>query len=118
MKRLDNIAQLEEIVQASALKPQLIFKHSTRCSISAAAKYRLEADHLLLENNANLYFLDLLLHRDISSEIAQTFGVRHESPQIILVYEGKSVLDLSHYDIEPDAIMEAVKKLRGTPNTN
>lgn len=107
MERLDNISQVGEIVQASAKKPQLIFKHSTRCSISAAAKHRLESNLQSLQAKMDVHFLDLLAHRDISSIVADRFGVRHESPQVLLIDHGQATLHLSHYDIEPAKIIQA-----------
>ena len=109
MKRLEQISQLAAIAAASADRPQLLFKHSTRCSISASAKYRLESDLPLLEQSMDVHLLDLILHRDISAEIASMFGVRHESPQVILLQHGNSVLDLSHYDIDAAAILRPLQ---------
>ena len=107
MKRLESISQVGEIVQASATKPQLIFKHSTRCSISAAAKHRLDADLAALNVQMDVHFLDLLAHKDISAIVADRFGVRHESPQVILIDKGQVALHLSHYDIESTRILKA-----------
>ena len=104
-KRLEKLAQLDALTIASAERPQMIFKHSTRCSISAAAKHRLESDLQRLKQYADVYFLDLLMHRDISNEIAKRFVVHHESPQILVINHGQSIFDLSHYDIEPEAIV-------------
>ncbi len=118
MRRLHEISQLEQIAQDSIQKPQLIFKHSTRCSISAAAKHRLESDLTRLKSHMEIHFLDLLLFRDVSNAVSERFGVHHESPQIILVHNGRSVLDLSHYDIMPGAIVDVVRQdqTQGAPN--
>lgn len=109
--RIEKLADLQKIVTASEGRPQLIFKHSTRCSISAAAKHRIESDIARLKESMDVHLLDLLLHRDISAAIAQQFGVHHESPQVILVSHGNAVYDTSHYDIEPSAIVRTVEKL-------
>ena len=98
--RLQQIGQLDAIVAASAHRPQLIFKHSTRCSISAAARYRLEAAIDALSSMYDLHFLDLLVHRDISAGIADRFGIVHQSPQVIVVEQGRSTYSASHYDIQ------------------
>lgn len=103
--RLENFGQLGEIVAASSQRPQLIFKHSTRCSISAAAKHRLEADLMALSNVYDLHFLDLLTYRDISGMVADRFDVVHESPQVIVVRGGKSVYVATHYDIESQDLL-------------
>lgn len=92
--------QLVDIVRESEEQTVLIFKHSTTCSISAAAKSRLErqwADAGL--QNVKLYYLDLLRFRPISNEIAEKFGVRHESPQLLLIKQGECRYDASHMGI-------------------
>jgi bacillithiol system protein YtxJ len=93
-------SQLETINAESFEQPVLIFKHSTRCSISATALNRFERNYNQTDvADLKPYYLDLIAHRPISAEIAQRFGVHHESPQILLIHNGKSVYDASHYDI-------------------
>jgi bacillithiol system protein YtxJ len=96
---LTDIGQLKEIVNESTEKPVLIFKHSTRCSVSRMVLKQFEND-FDLEEKITPYFLDLLEHRSISNEIADRFNVVHQSPQIIVVKEGKSVYDESHESID------------------
>ncbi|MBB2145637.1 bacillithiol system redox-active protein YtxJ [Pedobacter sp. LMG 31464] len=86
----------------------LIFKHSTRCSISLMAKKHFELDWETIPENTPLYFLDLIAHRDISALIAETFQVHHESPQVLLIKDGECVLDLSHSDISAEEIVESI----------
>lgn len=92
--------QLQEIVRESHEQPVIIFKHSTTCSISAAAKGKLDRqwDEAGLEN-AKIYYLDLLRYRPISSEIARQFGVQHESPQLLLIQDGECSYNASHMGI-------------------
>lgn len=97
---LTQAEQLQDIVRESHEKPVLIFKHSTTCSISAAAKGKMErqwADAGLTDTK--LYYLDLLRFRPISTEIAQKFGVRHESPQLLLIKDGECQYNASHMGI-------------------
>jgi bacillithiol system protein YtxJ len=96
---LTNLGQLDEIIDVSNEKPAVIFKHSTRCSISRYALKQFEKEFDLKED-VNAYFLDLLEHRDISNEIANRFGVYHQSPQLLLIKDGKSVYDVSHDAID------------------
>jgi bacillithiol system protein YtxJ len=96
---LTDLSQLDEIVTLSNEKPVVIFKHSTRCSVSRMALKQFE-NEFDLEDKADAYYLDLLEHRDISNEIASRFGVYHQSPQLLLIKEGKSVYDVSHSDID------------------
>ncbi|OXE99128.1 bacillithiol system protein YtxJ [Flavobacterium araucananum] len=104
---LTDVAQLLEIVAISNEKPVVIFKHSTRCSISRMALKQFEREFDLNET-VDAYFLDLIAHRDISNEIASRFNVYHESPQLILIRNGKAVYDVSHSDIDAVALKEKV----------
>jgi bacillithiol system protein YtxJ len=97
-------AQLEEIRERSAQRPQVIFKHSTRCSTSALVKSRL--DRTALSPDIDFYYLDLLKYRPVSNKVAEIFGVQHESPQILVIRDGKCVFEESHLGITMDAILE------------
>ena len=96
---LTDLGQLNEIMELSHQQPVVIFKHSTRCSISRMALKQFE-NEFDLEGSVTPYFLDLLNHRDISNEIATRFEVYHQSPQLLLIKEGKSIYDASHSDID------------------
>lgn len=102
---LQFMGQLDEIVALSDQKPAVIFKHSTRCSISRFALKQFEKE-FESEDNVDAYFLDLLEHRDISNEIASRFGVYHQSPQLLLIKNGQSVYDVSHSDIDAKDLAE------------
>jgi len=102
---LESLEQLEEVKQKSKA---LIFKHSTRCSISATALDRLQRNWSDTEmQNVEAYYLDLIRFRDISGKIAEIFGVEHQSPQALLLVEGKCVYHDSHYGID----YQEIKKL-------
>ena len=105
---LTTAAQLADIKEQSKIKPQLIFKHSTRCSISAVAKNRLERG--AAPQNVDFHFLDLIKNRDVSGKIAQDFSVSHESPQVLLIKDGACVYDESHSGINMDDIEEQAAK--------
>jgi bacillithiol system protein YtxJ len=105
---LQTLSQLDSIIQRSYEIPCLIFKHSTRCSISSLAKYRLESDWQQSGVYAEAYFLDLLAFRDVSNAIAENFTVYHESPQILLIHNGECVLDASHLDISVEEVKEVL----------
>jgi bacillithiol system protein YtxJ len=98
-KQLNNLDQLDEIVELSNEKAVLIFKHSTRCSISRYALKQFE-NEFDLEEKITPYFLDLLNHREISNAIAERFGVMHQSPQIIVIKGEKAIYDTSHEGID------------------
>jgi bacillithiol system protein YtxJ len=94
---LESTEQLNGIKQKQGYS--IIFKHSTRCSISLMAKRRFEMDRDDLPENLPLYFLDLIKFRDISNQIVQDFHVHHESPQLLVIKDGECILDQSHSSI-------------------
>jgi bacillithiol system protein YtxJ len=97
-------AQIDEIKKLSAQRPQLIFKHSTRCSGSSMALNRLERS--IVPDEVDFYFLDLIAHKNISNKIAEDFAVYHESPQILLIKNGECIFDESHSGISMEEIQE------------
>ncbi|MEO8255195.1 MAG: bacillithiol system redox-active protein YtxJ [Flavobacterium sp.] len=99
------MGQLDELVALSEEKPALILKHSTRCSVSRFVLKQFEKDFDLKEK-VDTYFLDLLEHRDISNEIATRFNVQHQSPQLLLIKNGKVVYHVSHEDISAQELEE------------
>lgn len=103
---LETPEQLEEIRTNEQFS--LIFKHSTRCSISMMAKKRFELDWDALPGNINLYFLDLLRYRDISNSIAEIFKVYHQSPQVLLIKNGECIYETSHGEISAEETAEQI----------
>lgn len=100
---LETISQLDELVALSQDEAVVIFKHSTRCSISRMALKQFESEFDFADR-VQPYFLDLIAFREVSNEIAARFGVVHQSPQLILIKEGKAVYDVSHSDIDAGAL--------------
>jgi len=92
---LDSINQLEIIAEKSKTKPQLIFKHSTRCGISRMVMNQF-INQYDLDSNVDLYYLDLLSYRDISNEVGYKFQVIHQSPQLLIIKNGVVVAHESH----------------------
>ena len=103
---ITDINQLNSIKQAEGYN--VIFKHSTRCSVSSMAKRGFEAEWDVIPSITKLYFLDLIAHRDLSSAIAEMFQVHHESPQVLLIKDGECILDSSHSDISAEEIANAI----------
>jgi bacillithiol system protein YtxJ len=95
--QLTSEQQLQAILEKSHEKPQVIFKHSTRCSISSVALQRLEKGKAPFD--VDFHFLDLLSYRALSNKVAETFGVPHESPQVLVVKSGSCTFDESHLGI-------------------
>jgi bacillithiol system protein YtxJ len=101
---LTNEQQLEQIKELSKDKAVVIFKHSTRCSISTMAKGRLDRETPLADHQ--FYYLDLLSYRPISNKIAEDFHVFHQSPQILVIKNGECIYEESHNGISMDDINE------------
>jgi bacillithiol system protein YtxJ len=99
---LTNEEQLSQIKQKSMERPQVIFKHSIRCGISALAKSRLEK--AVPAENMDFYYLDLINYRALSRKVAEEFNIYHESPQVLIIRDGKCVYDESHMGITMDVI--------------
>jgi bacillithiol system protein YtxJ len=106
---LKDEAQAESIREESKKHPVLIFKHSTRCSISQTALGRLERSWKS-ENLSPLktYYLDIISNRNVSNHVAESFGVTHESPQVLIVKDGKAIHVRSHLSIGFDEIRQVL----------
>ncbi len=99
--------QLNQIITNSHNKQQVIFKHSTRCSISSVALQRLQK--VQQPPDIDFYLLDLIAHRSVSQKIAAVFKVHHESPQVLLIRDGVCVYDESHLGISMNEIVESAQ---------
>jgi len=101
--------QLDEIVTESRRIAVVIYKHSLRCGVSSAAKRALDQDWDLQPDELKPYYLDVIGSRSLSDRVAQQFKVRHESPQIMLIRNGKVIYTNSHWQISVNALREALK---------
>ena len=104
---LTDLGQLNEISTLSSEKAVAIFKHSTRCSISRMALKQFE-NEFDSSDKVTLYFLDLIANREVSNEIAHRFGITHQSPQLILIKDGKAIYHVSHSDIDAEELGKKV----------
>lgn len=95
---LTRIDQLDEIEKRSSTKPQIIFKHSTRCGISRMVMNQF-IDQFDVQSQVDLYYLDLLSYRDVSNETGYKFQVIHQSPQLLVIKNGITVAHASHGSI-------------------
>ncbi len=107
---LTELDQLDAIDSASVLNPVLIFKHSTRCSISRTALVRLERAWTVEDDSVHsIYFLDLLRYRSISNAIAERYGIEHESPQTLVISNGKCIQVDAHLGIGYETTIAALQ---------
>jgi bacillithiol system protein YtxJ len=105
-KHLNSTDDLKQAIELSNKQPIVLFKHSTRCSVSMVAKRGLEQ---FWDLDMEAYHLDLIAHRDISNQIASIFGVKHESPQILVIRNEKAVYNASHGQIDVDDLRPFAK---------
>lgn len=105
---LTSSEQLNQIIQESNEHPVLLFKHSTRCSISSMAKSRFESNWKLTNDVCPTYYLDLIALRPISSQISELTGIEHQSPQAIVVKDGKVIYHASHSGIDAQEIEKLI----------
>jgi bacillithiol system protein YtxJ len=98
-EQLEVLDQLDAVVNTSLTTPQLIFKHSTRCSISRFVLADFMSHFTYSSEEFGAHYLDLLNHRDISNAIAERFDIQHQSPQLIVIKEGKAIAHASHEGI-------------------
>lgn len=101
--KIESEAQWQQILEDSKNTLQLIYKHSTRCSISSVVKGRLERAGAPAD--IDFHYLDLINFRSVSNRIAEDTGIRHESPQILLIKDGKCIYHESHTAINMDDII-------------
>lgn len=103
-KQIESQKDLDSAIEKSSQQKVLIFKHSTRCFISKTVLRSFEKQMQESDKNFGYYFLDLLAYRSISNEIESRFDVVHQSPQLIVLENGKAIYNASHQNIDLDKI--------------
>lgn len=99
---LNSIAKLEELFERSNEQAVVLFKHSVTCPISSGVYHEVSG----VEADVNLVIVQKA--RDVSNEIAGKTGIRHESPQAIVLKNGKAVYHASHYDITAEDVEKSI----------
>jgi len=95
---ISDVSQIKECIEESMQNTVVIFKHSTRCGTSRAVLKAFEKQTEPLER-IKFYYLDLIKHRDVSNRLATEFNILHQSPQLIVLKDGKAIAHGSHYDL-------------------
>jgi bacillithiol system protein YtxJ len=103
-KRIVNKEALDELMLRSNKEPVAVFKHSTSCPVSASA-YRDLANY-----PGEVALIEVQRAGDLSSEIGERTGIRHESPQVIILRNGKAVWHASHWQVTSDAVEQAMRE--------
>jgi len=103
-----NINSIEELnALKNNAKPYLLFKHSTRCGVSRMVLSSFEKDWDVANDSVDLFFVDLLAHRDVSNQIEKNYGVAHQSPQAIKVENDVVTYSASHSAISAHEIQKS-----------
>ncbi|MBN2730931.1 MAG: bacillithiol system redox-active protein YtxJ [Balneolaceae bacterium] len=100
--------QVEKVLENSHQKAQLVYKHSHTCGICHAAKEQIESVFTEIEKQADMNFINVKKSRPVSNAFAEQLGVRHESPQVLIINQGKCVWHKSHWSIKADAILNVL----------
>lgn len=111
MRKIQKIETLEGLENVLKEEKSIILKNSSRCPISSSAKMKYEEYALKCDKNINFYIIDVIFCRNISDELSVRTGIRHESPQAIILVDGKPVWNKSHYDINLISLEEALSKI-------
>lgn len=112
LTRLDRIEELDRLLAASDTRPLLLFKHSYSCGISAEALDEL-VDHLNADRvEVNYAIVTVQTHRDVSNAVSRKLGVRHETPQALLIRDGRVVWSASHFRVTAKAMQTALASQR------
>jgi len=105
---LRDAADVEAAIEESRLRPVLLFKHSRSCGVSAEALDELHM-HLEQAGDAATYkIVTVQTHRSVSDHAAVRLGIRHETPQAILLRDGRPVWSASHFRITADTLAKNV----------
>lgn len=105
---ITSIDQLDQVLASPSENAKVFFKHSTRCSISSMALRGFERTWETEGTGFELYFIDLIAHRDVSNAIAEKLKVTHQSPQAIVTRNGEVIYDASHHGIDAEKIQQLV----------
>lgn len=95
---LNSVEELEDVLKQSADGPRLLFKHSLTCSISR------EVFRSVSEIEGPVFLVTVQTARDVSNAVAEKTGVRHESPQALILENGECVYSASHFDITAESL--------------
>ncbi|MFT5143795.1 MAG: bacillithiol system protein YtxJ [Rhodothermales bacterium] len=113
IQSLESATGLEDVLAQSELAPVLLFKHSSSCGVSFFA--RREVQLLGDDSDPSVFEIVVQKSRDLSNHVADHFGIRHASPQAILVRDRKAVWNASHGGITTDSLRSASVKHTGAP---
>lgn len=103
-------SDFEQLVADSHDRPVFVFKHSTRCPISAS-RWRVFQSFAERESRAAFHMVNVIQDGTLSRTITAETGIGHQSPQAILLYQGKPVWNASHYSITEEDMTAALDRV-------
>ena len=103
---LTHTDEIKKIISISYEIPVVIYKHSSRCGLSFMTERDLQEGWESLKPRVRFYFLDLIRYKDVSASVAQTFDIRHQSPQVLIIKNGQCTYEASHHAIRVDTLLE------------
>lgn len=93
-------SDVQEVLDSNGI----IYKHSPRCGMSASRKEVVE--EFSEKTGKTVYLIDVLAQRDLSNTVAERTGVKHESPQLLILKDGEVETNLTHMSITPEELEE------------
>ncbi|MDZ7720539.1 MAG: bacillithiol system redox-active protein YtxJ [Balneolaceae bacterium] len=102
--------EIRTLLEKSKDRPQLIYKHSNRCSVSFITKDELDSNAEKMNQFADLYIVDVIRQRDISNAVTSLLKIRHESPQALLIKDENIVWKGSHWEVNSQEILSCLKQ--------
>ena len=105
--KVDSDAVLDKASEHSMQEPVVLFKHSTMCGISRRA--RREIEDLTLDDDPPVYEVVIQESRPLSNKVASWLGIKHQSPQVIVLHQRQPVFDASHGRVTANAVREAIE---------
>lgn len=99
LTHLLDVDELDAAIAESRERPVLVFKHSRTCGVSAEALDELRAHAARAQSRVSYKVITVQSHRRVSDEATARFGIRHETPQVVLLRDGRAVRNASHFRI-------------------
>jgi bacillithiol system protein YtxJ len=109
IQTIDSVQQADALFQKSVENPEnhyIIFKNSTRCGTSRMAMNMFSSGYTLPDP---VYIVQVVESRQASNRFSELLHVRHESPQLLIIRNGKAVFHRSHHEIDPVEVMKIIK---------
>ena len=108
LSHLSDLDMLEAAIAESQHRPVLLFKHSRNCGISFEALDELRTHVERGTVDAAYKVITVQSHRGISDHVSRRLGIRHETPQAILLRDGAAVWNASHFRITADTLAKVL----------